>query len=112
MKESIFENLDKEGIRKLTSLKTKEEILAFAKEKGFNVTDKEIESLLKISKKAGDLSLEELDKVSGGCYTIVVDDNGKVIHTTWFMSPEFPEYENDDGEYVVPWRVFYGLDED
>ena len=43
MKESIFENLDKEGIRKLTS---------------------------------------------------------------------FPEYENDDGEYVVPWRVFYGLDED
>lgn len=49
---------------------------------------------------------------SGGCYTIVVDDNGKVIHTTWFRVPEFPEYENDDGEYVVPWRVFYGLDED
>lgn len=112
MKESILEALDKEGVRKLSSLKTKEEIKAFAKEKGFNVTDKEIESLLKISKKSSDLSLEELDKVSGGTYLFVTDDDGTVMFTEWFCSDEFDSYEDENGDVRVPYRVFYGIDED
>jgi len=112
MKESIFENLDKEGIRKLTSLKTKEEILAFAKEKGFSVSDKEVEALLRFSKKAGDLSLEELDKVSGGTYLFVTDDDGTVMFTEWSCYDEFDSYQDENGDVRVPYRVFYGIDED
>lgn len=112
MKESILEALDKEGVRKLSSLKTNEEIKAFAKEKGFNVTDKEIESLLKISKKSSDLSLEELDKVSGGTYLFVTADDGTVMFTEWFCSDEFDSYEDENGDVRVPYRVFYGIDED
>ena len=83
MAKPLFKKLDKDGIRKLTSLKTKEEILAFAKAKGFDVSDKDVEAILKMSGQVGDLSPEELDKVSGGYYKFYYDENG-TMYSVWY----------------------------
>jgi predicted ribosomally synthesized peptide with nif11-like leader len=83
MAKPLIKKLDKDGIRKLTSLKTKEEILAFAKAKGFEVSDKDIEAILKMSAQGGDLSPEELDKVSGGYFKLYYDANG-VMYSIWY----------------------------
>lgn len=83
MAKPLIKKLDKDGIRQLTSLKTKEEILAFAKAKGFEVSDKDIEAILKMSAQGGDLSPEELDKVSGGYFKLYYDQNG-VMYSIWY----------------------------
>ena len=83
MAKPLIKKLDKDGIRKLTSLKTKEEILAFAKAKGLEVSDKDMEAILKMSGQVGDLSPEELDKVSGGYFKLYYDENG-VMYSIWY----------------------------
>ena len=83
MAKPLIKKLDKDGIRKLTSLKTKEEILAFAKATGFEVSDKDMEAILKMSGQVGDLSPDELDKVSGGYFKLYYDPNG-IMYSIWY----------------------------
>ena len=59
--------LNKESLAKAKEMETPEEILAFAKENGMEMTDESAKAYFEIiHPKAGELADAELDKVSGG----------------------------------------------
>ena len=59
--------LNKESLAKAKEMKTPEEILAFAKENGMEMTDESAKAYFEIiHPKAGELADAELDNVSGG----------------------------------------------
>lgn len=60
--------LNKELLEKAKEMKTPEELLAFAKENGIEMTKEKADEYFKqLSTSSGEISDEELDNVSGGC---------------------------------------------
>lgn len=66
MKKFKLKDLNPELIRSLISLKTKDEIVAFANKNNLEISDKQVEKLIQIAGQVSTLSAEELDKVVGG----------------------------------------------
>ena len=66
MKKFKLKDLSPELMRSLISLKTKDEILAFANKNNLEISDKQVEKLIQIAGQVSTLSAEELDKVVGG----------------------------------------------
>lgn len=60
-------NITEEIIEKAKELKTVEELIAFAKENGEELTHEKAEELFAKLHQTGELSDDELDNVSGGC---------------------------------------------
>ena len=66
MKKFKLKDLSPELMRSLISLKTKDEIVAFANKNNLEISDKQVEKLIQIAGQVSTLSAEELDKVVGG----------------------------------------------
>ena len=66
MKKFKLKDLNPELMKSLISLKTKDEIVAFANKNNLEISDKQVEKLIQIAGQASTLSAEELDKVVGG----------------------------------------------
>lgn len=66
MKKFKLKDLSPELMKSLISLKTKDEIFAFANKNNLEISDKQVEKLIQIAGQVSTLSAEELDKVVGG----------------------------------------------
>ena len=66
MKKFKLKDLNPELMKSLISLKTKDEIVAFANKNNLEISDKQVEKLIQIAGQVSTLSAEELDKVVGG----------------------------------------------
>ena len=66
MKKFKLKDLNPELMKSLISLKTKDEIVAFANKNNLEISDKQVEKLIQIAGQGSTLSAEELDKVVGG----------------------------------------------
>lgn len=66
MKKFKLKDLSPELMKSLISLKTKDEIFAFANKNNLEISDKQVEKLIQIAEQASSLSAEDLDKVVGG----------------------------------------------
>lgn len=61
-----MENFTKEQLEKVKSAKSKEEILSYAKEQGFDISDSEAGKIYEYFNSHGELSEDELNSISGG----------------------------------------------
>lgn len=66
MKKFKLKNLSPQLMKSLISLKTKDEIVAFAHKNDLDISDKQIEKLLQIAGETSSMTAEDLDMVVGG----------------------------------------------
>lgn len=73
MKKLTLADLDPEMMKAMSEMKSTDEIIAFCKSKGYEVSEAGASRILEQFEKVNELSLDDLDSVAGGttCYNDV-----------------------------------------
>ncbi len=95
-------NLNDELLKKAKIAKNPEELMALAKENGFDLTEDEANTYFaRINAKSGELDDDELDDVSGGCTTYYKDMPIVTAYNTcrYWESEHYPYTAIPEGGY-------------